>query len=87
MSQSAEITIDTATREVIIDEMTRRQLQGVYKKTEEHTMDFERCDDDELIFYRDEYLMSELDMADEEDRFLAISYYNDEADFEHNRPK
>lgn len=86
MTQSAEITINTATREIIVYEMFRRQSQGVYKKTEEHTMDFEQCSDKELIFYRDEYLMSELDMADEEDRFIAISYYNDEAEFERINP-
>ena len=83
---STDFTIDRDTRDVIVYEMHRRQMQGVYKGFDEHTLDFDTCDDETLIYYREEWLMSELDMSDEEDRYLAISYYNDEAEFEAEHP-
>ena len=55
------------TRENIIDSLETRKFQNWYKGQPEHTMNFDECDDEDLIYYRDEWLASEFDLNNDED--------------------
>lgn len=62
----------------IIISLEHRQYQGMYKKTTEHTLDFRECNNEDLIYYRDEWLVSEFDLNDIDDLQLISGWYDED---------
>lgn len=73
------MNLKSENRESIIKTLKEWQRTGAFENFEENNMNFNKCEDDELIYYRDEWLMSECDIEDKYD-FERIKewYTNDE---------
>lgn len=66
------------TKENIINSLELRKFQNWFKGSPEHTMNFEECDDETLIYYRDEWLVSEFDLNDRHELQLISVWYDED---------
>ena len=58
------MSLTSENRKSIIKTLQEWQRTGAFENFEEDKMNFDKYEDDELIYYRDEWLMSECDIKD-----------------------
>lgn len=66
-------------RENIVDIMNQMKINGEFENQPEHEMYFNTCSDDELIYYRDEWIVHVMEFDDKEYvTYLQAYLYNED---------
>ena len=72
------MSLTSENRKSIIKTLQEWQRTGAFDNFEESNMNFDKCEDDELIYYRDEWLMSEYNIKDKYSFERMKEWYNED---------
>lgn len=72
------MSLTSDNRRNIIKSLQEWQRMGAFENFEENNMNFNKCEDDELIYYRDEWLMNEYDINDKYNVERIKEWYNED---------